>query len=224
MIKELDTESGYNRWAPLYEIDGNPMVNLDEMVFSEEFTFNVKGKSIVDLGCGTGRHSIKLAERGGLVTAIDISSGMIEEALKKPDSEKVKFICHDLSLKLPVEEESFDFVISSLVLEHIKDLYHFFKEVKRVCKKRGNIFITAMHPSMMLLDVQANFKDPLTGEEIRPKGYPNHMSDFINSIIKSGLKIDSFKEYFCSAEFIEKFPRAKRFLNWPMLILFKLKK
>ena len=224
IIKELNTASGYDRWAPVYEKDGNPMVNLDEMVFSGEFTFNVKGKSIIDLGCGTGRHSIKLAEKGASVTALDISSGMLKEALEKPGSEKVNFICHDLSRKLPVPDESFDFVISSLVLEHIEDLYHFFKETKRVCKKNGKIFITAMHPSMMLLDVQANFKDPVTGEEIRPKGYPNQISDFINSIIKAGLNIDFFKEYFCSKDFIENFPRAKRFLNWPMLILFKLKK
>ncbi|MEQ8186609.1 MAG: methyltransferase domain-containing protein [Candidatus Eremiobacterota bacterium] len=224
IIKEMDTASGYDRWAPVYEKDGNPMVNLDELVFSEEFTFNVKGKSVIDLGCGTGRHSIKFAEKGASVTALDISSGMLKEALEKKGSEKVKFICHDLSDKLPVPDENFDFVISSLVLEHIENLLCFFKETKRVCKKKGKIFITAMHPSMMLLDVQANFKDPATGEEIRPKGYPNQMSDFVNAIIKSGLKIESFKEYFCTANFIEKFPRAKRFLGWPMLTLFILRK
>ncbi|MEQ8171672.1 MAG: methyltransferase domain-containing protein [Candidatus Eremiobacterota bacterium] len=224
IIKELDTASGYDRWAPVYEKDGNPMVNLDELVFGEEFTFNVKGKSVIDLGCGTGRHSIKFAEKGASVTALDISSGMLKEALGKKGSEKVKFICHDLSDKLPVPDGNFDFVISSLVLEHIENLLYFFKEAKRVCKKNGKIFITAMHPSMMLLDVQANFKDSDTGEEIRPKGYPNQMSDFVNAIIKSGLTIESFKEYFCTADFIEKFPRAKRFLNWPMVILFKLTK
>jgi len=224
IIKEMDTASGYDRWAPVYEKDGNPMVNLDELVFGEEFTFNVKGKSVIDLGCGTGRHSIKFAEKGASVTALDISSGMLKEALEKKGSEKVKFICHELSDKLPVPDEHFDFVISSLVLEHIENLLYFFKEAKRVCKKKGKIFITAMHPSMMLLDVQANFKDSATGEEIRPKGYPNQMSDFVNAIIKSGLKIESFKEYFCTADFIEKFPRAKRFLGWPMLTLFILRK
>jgi ubiquinone/menaquinone biosynthesis C-methylase UbiE len=105
IIKEMDTASGYDRWAPVYEKDGNPMINLDELVFGEEFTFNVKGKSVIDLGCGTGRHSIKFAEKGACVTALDISSGMLKEALKKSGSEKVKFTCYDLSDKLPVPDE-----------------------------------------------------------------------------------------------------------------------
>jgi 2-polyprenyl-3-methyl-5-hydroxy-6-metoxy-1,4-benzoquinol methylase len=41
-----------------------------------------KGSSILDIGCGTGRHSIELARRGYQVTGIDISSGMLAEAKK----------------------------------------------------------------------------------------------------------------------------------------------
>ncbi len=40
------------------------------------------GSSILDIGCGTGRHSIELARRGYQVTGIDISSGMLAEAKK----------------------------------------------------------------------------------------------------------------------------------------------
>ncbi len=41
-----------------------------------------KGMSILDVGCGTGRHSVELARRGYDVTGIDLSSGMLQQAMK----------------------------------------------------------------------------------------------------------------------------------------------
>jgi ubiquinone/menaquinone biosynthesis C-methylase UbiE len=40
------------------------------------------GSTILDVGCGTGRHAIELAKRGYKVTGVDISSGMLAEAKK----------------------------------------------------------------------------------------------------------------------------------------------
>ncbi len=222
MVIEIDTGKGYDQWAPHYESDGNPMIGMDELAFKKELNISFSDKKLLDLGCGTGRHTVKFAKAGALVTGIDVSIGMINEAKKKDSSEKIEFITHDLSTKIPKSDNKYDIVISSLVLEHIKDLEFFFSEIKRVSKSDSYIFITAMHPSLMLLDIQANFKDPESGKEICPKGYPNQISDFVNSINNSGLKLDKVKEYFCTEDFIRNFPRADRFKNWPMLISFTL--
>jgi 2-polyprenyl-3-methyl-5-hydroxy-6-metoxy-1,4-benzoquinol methylase len=48
-----------------------------------------KGSSILDVGCGTGRHSIELARRGYLLTGVDISSGMLAEAKKSANQASV---------------------------------------------------------------------------------------------------------------------------------------
>ncbi len=45
----------------------------------EEFNLS-PGASILDVGCGTGRHSVELARRGYAVTGLDVSTGMLEEA------------------------------------------------------------------------------------------------------------------------------------------------
>lgn len=41
---------------------------------------NPTGKRVLDIACGTGRHSIELAARGAVVTAIDVSQSMLERA------------------------------------------------------------------------------------------------------------------------------------------------
>ena len=79
---------------------------------------NLKGKKILMLGCGTGEES-KLLETFGAslnqLTGIDLSSKSIEIAKRSyPD---IEFVVGDMN-ELPFENESFDFVYSSLVIHY----------------------------------------------------------------------------------------------------------
>ena len=65
----------------------NTIKEVDFLV--AEFQLPV-GSSIIDIGCGTGRHSIELAKRGFNVTGIDISKGMLIEAEKTANAENVE--------------------------------------------------------------------------------------------------------------------------------------
>ena len=76
---------------------------------------------------------------------------------------------------------------------------------------------------MMLKGNRANFTDPLTGEEVRPKGYDHQLSDFVINISKAGLEIEGMKEYNGNQELAKQFPKAEKYLHWPMLVIFKLK-
>ncbi|MCX6163992.1 MAG: class I SAM-dependent methyltransferase, partial [Ignavibacteriae bacterium] len=69
-----------------------------------------KSKKILDLGCGTGRHSIELAKRGYNITGLDLSESLLKKAREKADALKLKinFIKEDARyFKL---EDKFDLV------------------------------------------------------------------------------------------------------------------
>lgn len=222
-IVELPTSEGYDQWSEIYDTNKNPLCALDEKAMPENFNADLKGKKVLDVGCGTGRVTRLLEKKGAMVTGIDGSVGMLKIAKQKCSS-TTEFIHHDLVNPLPFSSGEFDYVVSCLVLEHIEDLHSFFSELGRVCTENGQLYITAMHPAMLLKGNQANFTDPVTGVEKRPKGYPHQVSDMVNSIVDAGLVMNKVSEYAGSEELAKEFPKANKYLHWPMLICFNIEK
>jgi malonyl-CoA O-methyltransferase len=64
MPDDLSTvRDGYDRWARVYDHDANPLLALEEPAVHAALG-DVRGRTVLDLGCGTGRHSLWLfAER-----------------------------------------------------------------------------------------------------------------------------------------------------------------
>ena len=48
---------GYDRWAAVYDHDGNPLLGLEEPIVRAAVG-DVRGLDVLDLGCGTGRHAL----------------------------------------------------------------------------------------------------------------------------------------------------------------------
>jgi SAM-dependent methyltransferase len=73
-------EEFFRHEADLYDDEPFTQATEAEVAFLiEEFALP-KGASILDLGCGTGRHSVALAQQGFAVTGVDLSEHMLEKA------------------------------------------------------------------------------------------------------------------------------------------------
>ena len=86
---------GYDRWARVYDHDANPLPAL-EGPHVRAALGDVGGCEVLDLGCGTGRHTAWLADAGARVTAVDFSEGMLERARRKVRAAHVRFVVHDV--------------------------------------------------------------------------------------------------------------------------------
>lgn len=100
------------------------------------------GMKILDVGCGTGNFSIKLAEMGCQVTGIDQSKNMLTQARKKAKEKnlEIDFLPGDV-YNLNFSDEIFDGVFSMAAFEFIKKPQEAYHEMYRVLRKEGTLLI-----------------------------------------------------------------------------------
>jgi ubiquinone/menaquinone biosynthesis C-methylase UbiE len=112
-----------------------------EIFFSDE---EVKDKSVLDAGCGTGIFSIIFANKGaGHVTGIDISEGSLQTARslkQKFELNNTEFQKQDM-LALPFADASFDIVWAWGTVHHTTDPFKAIEELIRVLKPSGSILL-----------------------------------------------------------------------------------
>lgn len=214
----LPTQEGYDLWAATYDTMGNWLLDLEEPEV-DRVLGEVTGLDVLDVGAGTGRHAIRLAERGARVTAIDFSDGMLAKAREKPGADRVRWVAHDILRPLPLADCSFDRVLSSLVLEHlpVSALVQFFGELARVVRDEGVVVVTAMHPAMFQRGVSANFRDE--SGEVRPRSYVATLSDYVMGAVRGGLDPIELAERSVDEALATRNERSRKWLGWPALFV-----
>lgn len=105
------------------------------------------GKRVLDLGCGYGWHCKYAVQMGAeSVLGIDSSKKMLDKALSENSDEKITYkLCGLEEYDYPAE--SFDLVISNLVLHYIEDLGKVYFNVNRTLKTGGHFLFNIEHPT-----------------------------------------------------------------------------
>ena len=111
MTKKADWEKFFDGHAPVYMDNCFTKNTINEVDFLIEELRLKPGATVLDVGCGTGRHSIELARLGYMVTGVDLSSGMLAEAKKSASKAKVSVTwVHTNAASMPIDQE-YDAVI-----------------------------------------------------------------------------------------------------------------
>jgi SAM-dependent methyltransferase len=99
---------------------------------------SLKGKLVLDAGCGMGRHARETGKYAGIVVAVDFSAAVDQAARNTASQKNVQCIQADLT-RLPLRNESFDFVYSLGVLHHIADTEGALRGLVAKLKKGGQL-------------------------------------------------------------------------------------
>lgn len=172
----------------------------------------IKGKKILELGCGGGQTSIALAKKGAICTGIDISYKQIEFARKnaKKEGVAVEFMELPFSKINRLRPKKFDVVISVMAIQYCTDINLLLKNVKDLLVKNGIFVFSIEHPFYLLIDpndmkIKESYFD--VGLKIKKDKWPDKsihyfayyerkISDIVNIIINSGLKLERIIEPF----------------------------
>jgi 2-polyprenyl-3-methyl-5-hydroxy-6-metoxy-1,4-benzoquinol methylase len=109
-----------------------------QVFFDELLPDDLEGKTLLDAGCGTGWFSRAACERKSIVTSMDLGEHLLAKVKDKCDSTRVV----GSILDIPFGRDTFDYVVSSEVIEHIPDPYAALRELHRVLKPGGTLVLS----------------------------------------------------------------------------------
>lgn len=193
----MDTRKAYDTWASQYDTNNNKTRDLEGRALRASLAA-IPFDNVLEIGCGTGKNTIWLIEKAKEVTAIDLSDEMLARAKEKITSHKVRFKQADIIFPWTFSDKHFDLITFSLVLEHIYNLDHVFKEASKSLKPGGHVYIGELHPYKQYAGTKARF-DTEEGKQV-VECFDHHISDFSQTAIKHGLKLVDLNEFFDSNE------------------------
>jgi predicted TPR repeat methyltransferase len=189
----MKPEQAYNLWASQYDKNENQTRDLEAKALRDVLS-SISFTAVLEIGCGTGKNTEWLLQKAEQITAVDLSEEMLSKAKQKNQTDKVEFIKADINSDWNFTQRTFDLVSFSLVLEHIENLDHIFKEVYKKLDEPGFVYIGELHPFKQYTGSKARFE---TEEGLQiVQCYNHHISDFIQSAKKYGLKLIELDEYF----------------------------
>ncbi len=211
----------YDQWAADYDAMPNSTIAIDEVNFPR-FWAGLQPSHVLEIGCGTGRHTKKLAGLGHNVFAIDQSKQMLEIA-KSQNLSGVEYICGDIfALSLPKAE--FDFAIMSLVLEHLPNPQLVFEIIFAALKTGGSFYLSEIHPNRMQNGSGARFIDKETQEEVRMVSFIHSIDEIRTKAKNTGFHIVSEAECIAGSDFAAQNPAWEKYIDMPMTIMWHFQK
>lgn len=227
----LDPFEAYQLWADRYDdIGDNALLYAEERRLRSWFDpVKLQGRDILDAGCGTGRYLRRLQEfQPRSISMMDFSPNMIEHARSKIDG-SVPVALHVARVEQPpFRDRSFDFVLCTLVLGHVRNLGAAIGELARVTRSKGAVVISCFHPFGHLLGWQRTFRSEGT---VLAVDYFRHLhSDYLDAFLKNGLELTRVEEPVIDESVVHFYERAgrtdiyTRYRGYPMLLLFELRK
>ena len=238
-----DNESMFAGYKKIRENEANAN-NLFEIPALFSLLPDLKGKRILDLGCGFGEHCRQFADCGAeKVVGTDISKKMLEVARAENCGPRIQYI--NMAMEdIGQLQQRFDIVTSSLAFHYVEDFEGVVRNIYNLLDENGIFVFSQEHP---LCTCHAG-GDRWTRDETGAKSYLNlayysvegeresawfvdkvkkyhrTFSTIMNTLTETGFTIEKMAEPLPTKELIEKYPEYEDLLHKPDFLLIRAKK
>ncbi len=211
MTERSNMREAWNRISPHYQAEneiptdfvhyGPHCPNEDELQLVGE----VKGKHVLEIGCGGGQCSIAFAKRGAIATGVDLSDEQLKFAREQAKREgvKIRFLRRSVESLSPIADKSQEVVFSAYALDFVARVDRCFAEVARVLRPGGLFVFAVCHPFWYCLaekelhiessyfDTAFWYKWEQTGMRSRPRVDEFHRSvgEWYRLLLGAGLEV-----------------------------------
>jgi len=202
---------------------------------------DVRGRTILDLGCGEGGYSRELTRRGARVVGVDGSPRLVEVARQRARDEglAIEHLRANASALDDLAPASFDRVVAAMSLMDVEDYAGAVAEVHRVLRPGGDLWMSLTHPCfsppvsrwirdetgrLQVFTVDRYFEriawDSRIAPQFRDPVLRRHrpLEDYLGAPLRQGFLLRDFREPNPTAEELEKSPRFERLTRIPYFL------
>jgi malonyl-CoA O-methyltransferase len=162
-VEMLEPRAAYALWAASYPPHAhNPVMCAEERAMLALMPTDLRGRSVLDAGCGSGRYMLHALDRGAArVTGVDLSVEMRERAGAElaacRHGGEIELMRGNLE-RLPLPKAFADLTICGLTIGHLDRLQPALAELRRVTRPGGTILCSDVHPIGHALGWLRDFK------------------------------------------------------------------
>lgn len=213
-----------------------------EWAAMREMLPDIKGKYLVDLGCGFGWFSRWAREEGARsVLGLDISEKMIARAIQNTDDSGIEYRVADLE-SVELSQGSFDLAYSSLALHYVDDFSRLARQVYSALKPASYFVFSIEHPIYMSA-THPHWGSDEDGRKTWPVNryalegerrtrwftdgvlkYHRTIGTTLNTLIAAGFSICRVEEFAPTAKQVNDNPALEEELERPMMLLVSAKR
>lgn len=202
---------------------------------------DLKGKRVLDLGCGFGEHCKRFAENGAdKVVGIDISEKMLKTAKEENSDARITYI--NMAMEdLPQIKEQFDVVVSSLAFHYVEDFSGVVESIYNILSENGVLIFSQENPLCTCHSGGNRWTKDENGKKLylnladygvegeresvwfvdHVKKYHRTFSTIVNTLIDAGFSIERMLEPLPSEELLERYPEYYDLFHKPDFLLLR---
>ena len=170
---------------------------------------DLKGKRVLELGCGGGQNAVAFAKQGAISIGVDLSAELLAHARRLAEREDVRVeLRHgDMADLAFVRADSVDLVFSADAFSYVEDLHRVFRQVHRVLRTGSPLVFSLPHPAYQMIDadhpdlpllVRRSYfdREPIEVERFGTvfTEYHHSIAELHTALVRSSFSVDTVLE------------------------------